>query len=73
MEYRPELDRREWKHVETTGYHTVWAQLAPTLTLIVTRDPVTSGAGGRAMSNTKRITQSGTRPGSIAGNSSAVA
>ena len=44
MEDHPELDGRERKHVETTGYHTVQARLTPTLTHVITRNPVTSGA-----------------------------
>ena len=50
MEDRPELDGKEEKLVETTGYRTVQARLTPTLTHVVTRNPVTSGAKNRAMS-----------------------
>ena len=44
MEDRPELDGKEKKLVETTSNRTVQAQLTPTLTHVVTHDPVTSGA-----------------------------
>ena len=44
MEDHPELNGRERKHIETTGYHTVQAWLTPTLTHVITRNPVTSGA-----------------------------
>ena len=44
MEDHSELDGRERKHVETTGYRTVWARLTPTFTHIVMCNPMTSGA-----------------------------
>ena len=50
MEDCPELDGKEEKLVETTGYCTVQARLTPTLTHVVTRNPMTSGAKNRAMS-----------------------
>ena len=50
MEDCPELDGKEEKLVETTGYRTVQAWLTPTLTHVVTRNPMTSGAKNRAMS-----------------------
>ena len=51
MEDCPELDGKEEKLVETIGYRTVRARLTPTLTHVITRDPVTSGAENRAMSS----------------------
>ena len=50
MEHRPELDGNSQNVLETTVSYKTWARLTPTLTHVVTRDPVTSGAEDNAMS-----------------------
>ena len=50
-EHCPELDGNTWKQLETTVLYKTRAWLTPTLTHVITRDPVTSGAEGRAMSS----------------------
>ena len=49
-EHHPELNGNTWKQLETTVSYKTQAQLTPTLTHVITHNPVTSGAKGRAMS-----------------------
>ena len=45
-----ETNGSKWKLLEATVSYMTWARLTPTLTHVVTHNPVTSGAEGRAMS-----------------------
>ena len=49
-EHRPELDGNIQNMLETTVSYKTRARLTPTLTHVITRDPVTSGAEDDAMS-----------------------
>ena len=49
-EHRPELNGNTRKQLETTVSYRTWARLTPTLTHVIMRNPVTSGAEDRAMS-----------------------
>ena len=50
-EHRPELDGNIQNMLETTVSYKTRARLTPTLTHVVTRNPMTSGAEDNAMSS----------------------